>query len=86
MPEEYEFDPSEHAKELAANQDLGRGDYSEPRPKEESGGMTRRDLLVRGGVGAAAIGGLGAPPRGCCANRYASTRVLCLPRVDRPHS
>jgi putative spermidine/putrescine transport system substrate-binding protein len=60
MPEEYEFDPSEHAKELAANQDLGRGDYSEPRAKEEHGGMSRRDLLARAGVGAAAIGGLGA--------------------------
>jgi putative spermidine/putrescine transport system substrate-binding protein len=60
MSGEYEFDPSERAKELAANQDLGRGDYSEPRAKEEHGGMTRRDLLVKGGVGAAAIGGLGA--------------------------
>src|SRR5207302_6414076 len=60
MNGENEFDPVEYAKELAASQDLGRSDFSEPRTREESGGMTRRDLLVKGGVGAAAIGGLGA--------------------------
>ncbi len=56
-----EYDPFEFAQELAAGRDLGRSDLSEPRRGEdESRGLTRRDLLVRAGVGAAAAGGLGA--------------------------
>jgi putative spermidine/putrescine transport system substrate-binding protein len=61
MSGEYEYDPFEFAKELAAGEDLGRSDLSEPRRREdEHGGMSRRDLLVRAGVGAAAAGSLGA--------------------------
>jgi hypothetical protein len=55
-----EYDPLELAKDLQANSDLGRSDFSEPRAADEpSGGMNRRDLLVRGGVGAAAVAGAG---------------------------
>ncbi len=54
-----EYDPLEIAKDLQANSDLGRSDFSEPRADEPSGGMSRRDLLVRGGVGAAAVAGAG---------------------------
>ena len=61
MSEEYEYDPFEYAQALADGEDLGGSDLSEPRRTEEdSGGVTRRDLLIRGGAGAAALGGLGA--------------------------
>src|SRR5947208_13742618 len=55
MSQEYEYDPWGYAQALAEGEDLGGSDLSEPK-----GGLTRRDLLVKGGVGAAAIGGLGA--------------------------
>ena len=60
MSEEFEYDPFEYAEAIAEGQDLGRHDLSEPSRMEEGGGLTRRDLLVKGGVGAAAISGLGA--------------------------
>jgi putative spermidine/putrescine transport system substrate-binding protein len=61
MSEDWEYDPYEYAKELAAGQDVGRSDFAEPRRTEdERGGMSRRELLVRGGAAAAAVGGLGA--------------------------
>ena len=56
MSEEFKYDPFEYAKALAEGEDLGRSDLSE----DVGRGLTRRDLLVKGGVGAAAIGGLGA--------------------------
>jgi putative spermidine/putrescine transport system substrate-binding protein len=60
MSGEYEYDPFEYAKELEAGEDLGRSDLDEPRRGDDQGGVNRRDLLVRAGVGAAAVGGLGA--------------------------
>ena len=61
MSGEWEFDPYEYAEELAAGEDLGRSDLSSPeRAEGERGRMSRRELLARGGAGAAAIGGLGA--------------------------
>ena len=61
MSGEWEHDPSEYAEELAAGQDLGRSDLAERRGAEdERGGMSRRELLARGGAAAAAVGGLGA--------------------------
>ena len=54
-----EYDPFEYAELLAQTAELGRGDLSKPRKTEDSG-LTRRDLLVKGGVGAAAVAGLGA--------------------------
>jgi putative spermidine/putrescine transport system substrate-binding protein len=71
-----EFDPYEYAEQLGYTDELTRNEFTDPAvqratPREESRGMTRRDLLVRGGVGAAAVSGLGslagpaaAAPRG----------------------
>ena len=59
--DDLQFDHEEYAKQLAYTDELSRGDLSEPRPvKEEKGGLTRRDLLVKTGAGAAAVAGLGA--------------------------
>ncbi len=61
MSREHEYDPYEYAEELAAGQDLGRSDLTgRPRMEDERGGLSRRDLLLRGGAAAAAVGGLGA--------------------------
>ncbi|HZR91771.1 MAG TPA: extracellular solute-binding protein [Gaiellaceae bacterium] len=54
MSEEYEYDPYEYAKALEEGEDLGRSDL------DEHWRLTRRDLLVKGGAGAAAIAGSGA--------------------------
>ena len=58
MPEEFEVDPGELAAEIREHQRL-----TGTEPKEESGGMTRRDLIKRGGVAAAAVSGAGAATR-----------------------
>ena len=51
-----EFDRDELVSQLSQHQRL-----TGTEPKDEGGsGMTRRDLLVKGGVGAAAVTGLGA--------------------------
>src|SRR4051794_39381387 len=55
MPEEFEFDADELAKEIGEHQRL-----TGTEAKEESGGLTRRDLLKRGGVAAAAVSSVGA--------------------------
>ena len=58
---EDEFDVSEYARQLEYTQELGIGDLSRPATSEDdAGGLTRRDLLVKGGVGAAAVAGLGS--------------------------
>jgi len=57
MSDYSEHDPYEFAREIEAGRDLGRDDLSGP---GDGRGMTRRDLLVKAGVGAAAVGGLGA--------------------------
>ena len=55
------FDPQEYADQLGYTDDLGRGDHSDPSlvraetPEERHRGLTRRDLLVKGGLGAAAL-------------------------------
>jgi putative spermidine/putrescine transport system substrate-binding protein len=66
--DDLEFDPYEYADQLGYTDELGKGDYSDPNavraetPAERRSreGMTRRELLVRGGLGAAAISGAGA--------------------------
>lgn len=63
--EDFEFDPYEYAEQLGYTDELTRNDFTDPTvtratPRVESSGVTRRDLLVRGGVGAAAMTGLGA--------------------------
>ena len=60
MSGEWEYDPYEYAEELAAGQDLGGSDLADSQRTEDRHGMTRRELLARGGAGAAAVGGLGA--------------------------
>jgi putative spermidine/putrescine transport system substrate-binding protein len=60
------FDPHEYADQLGYTDELGKGDYSDPdlvraeTPEERRRGLTRRELLVKGGIGAAAISGAGA--------------------------
>ena len=60
------FDPQEYADQLGYTDELGRGDHSDPTltraetPEERRRGMTRRELLVRGGLGAAALSTAGA--------------------------
>src|SRR5262245_10993571 len=56
-----DFDPYEYADQLGYTDELGRGDHSDPTlvraetPEARRRGMTRRELLVKGGVGAAAL-------------------------------
>jgi putative spermidine/putrescine transport system substrate-binding protein len=60
------FDPQEYADQLGYTDELGRGDHSDPSlvraetPEERRRGMTRRELLVKGGLGAAALSTAGA--------------------------
>src|SRR5439155_9547672 len=64
--DDFEFDPHEYADQLGYTDELGRHDLSEQAViraetrEERSRGLTRRELLVKGGVGAAAVSGLGA--------------------------
>ena len=64
--DQLEFDPFEYADQLGYTDELGRGDHSDPTltraetKEERSRRMSRRDLLVKGGVGAAALSGVGA--------------------------
>jgi putative spermidine/putrescine transport system substrate-binding protein len=76
MSGEWEFDPYEYAEELAAGEDLGRSDLSTPeRTEDERGGLTRRELIARGGAGAAMVGGLGALAGPAAAARQGSSEV-----------
>jgi putative spermidine/putrescine transport system substrate-binding protein len=59
MSEDYEYDPFEYAKAVEEGADLGHSDLSGPRAEEPSG-LSRRDLLKRGAIGAAAVSGAGA--------------------------
>jgi putative spermidine/putrescine transport system substrate-binding protein len=74
---EYEYDPFEYAQALAEGEDLGHGDLSRPTVSSEDsdGGMSRRDLLVKGGIGAAALGGLGALAGTAAAKPSSSSEV-----------
>jgi putative spermidine/putrescine transport system substrate-binding protein len=63
--DDLEFDPYEYAEQLGYTDELTRNDFTDPSvtrasTDREDRGMSRRDLLVRGGVGAAALTGLGA--------------------------
>jgi putative spermidine/putrescine transport system substrate-binding protein len=63
--DDFEFDPYEYADQLGYTDELTRGDHSDPNvPRavtpEERRRLSRRELLVKGGVGAAALTGLGA--------------------------
>ncbi len=56
------FNSIEYAEELGHTDELTRNDFTDPTvPRAETkSGLTRRDLIVKGGVGAAAVTGLGA--------------------------
>ena len=62
MSEDSSTTPSSTRRLSPKGEGLGRSDLDEARrsAEDEHRGLTRRDLLVRGGVGAAAVGGLGA--------------------------
>jgi putative spermidine/putrescine transport system substrate-binding protein len=60
MSDDFEFDPFEYAKLLEEGADLGRSDLSDSRSDEETRGLSRRELIKRGAVGAAAVSGVGA--------------------------
>ena len=55
MSDQFEVDTDELVEQLREHQRL-----TGTEPKEEAGGYTRRDLLKRGGVAAAAMSGVGA--------------------------
>ena len=55
MSDQFEVDPDELVEQLGEHQRL-----TGTEPKDESSGMSRRDLLVRGGAAAAAVSGVGA--------------------------
>src|SRR5919204_2983371 len=83
--DQLEFDAFEYADQLGYTDELGRGDHSDPtltraETKEERGRrMSRRDLLVKGGVGAAALSGVGALAGRASASAEAGTlRVISL--------
>jgi putative spermidine/putrescine transport system substrate-binding protein len=60
--EDFGLDPEEYAEQLGHADELSRSDFTDPTAlrAETKGGLTRRDLLAKGGLGAAAVTGLGA--------------------------
>ena len=61
--EGVEYDPHEYARQLGYLDELTKNDFTDPsaqRATTERSGISRRELLKRGGVGAAAVAGLGA--------------------------
>ena len=83
--DQLEFDPFEYADELGYTDELGRGDHSDPTltraetKDERARRMSRRDLLVKGGVGAAALSGVGAlAGRAAAATEATTLRVISL--------
>jgi putative spermidine/putrescine transport system substrate-binding protein len=71
--DDLSFDPQEYADQLGYTDELGRGDHSDPTivradtPEERRRGMTRRELLIKGGLGAAALTSAGAFAGGAAA-------------------
>jgi len=55
MSDHFEVDTDELVEQLGEHQRL-----TGTEPREESGGMSRRDLLLKGGAAAAAVSGVGA--------------------------
>src|ERR1700681_3978336 len=62
---QVEFDPFEYADQLGYVDELGRGDHSDESvvraesPESRRQGLTRRELFVKGGIGAMALSGAG---------------------------
>lgn len=62
--DDLDFDPYEYAEQLGYTDELSANDFTDrsvtrASSTKESDGWSRRDLLLRGGVGAAALTGLG---------------------------
>ncbi|MGH3143963.1 MAG: hypothetical protein ACRDO9_12670, partial [Gaiellales bacterium] len=64
MSEDHEFDPFEYAEQLGYVDELTNNDFTDPAAERAKSPaelrVSRRDLLLKGGVGAAAVAGLGA--------------------------
>lgn len=61
--EGVDYDPHEYARQLGYLDELTKNDFTDPsaaRATTDRSGISRRELLKRGGVGAAAVAGLGA--------------------------
>src|SRR5829696_2611716 len=62
--DDHEFDVHELAEQLGYTDELGKHDMSDPNIEraetKESRRLSRRELVKRGGVGAAALTGLGS--------------------------
>jgi hypothetical protein len=61
--DDLEFDPYEYAEQLGYTDELGKHDMSDmtiERATTKSSRISRRDLVVKGGLGAAALTGLGS--------------------------
>jgi len=86
--DDAEFDVHEFAEQLGYTDELGRHDMSDPNIErattKSSRGLSRRDLVVKGGLGAAALTGLGgvagrASAAPAAKERYTGTlRVITL--------
>ena len=79
--EGVEFDPQEYARQLGFVDELTKSDFADPSAirATTTPGISRRELLKRGGVGAAAVAGLGAfagPAAARPAGREAFTGTL----------
>lgn len=59
---DVDYDIHEYARQLGYTDELTKGDHSDPNAVRATSnpGVSRRELLKRGGVGAAAVAGLGA--------------------------
>ena len=61
--DDLEFDLHEFAEQLGYTDELGRHDMSDPnieRATTKASRLSRRELMVKGGLGAAALTGLGS--------------------------
>jgi hypothetical protein len=73
--EDRGFDLQEYADQLGYTDELGRNDFTDPTairaetPEERRRGLTRREVLIKGGVGVAALSGAGALAGGASAKR-----------------
>jgi putative spermidine/putrescine transport system substrate-binding protein len=81
--EGIEFDPHEYAEQLGYADELTRGDFTDPSAERAltKSGLSRRELLKRGGVGAAAVAGLGAMAGPAAAKQAAGSQFTGTLRV-----
>ena len=86
--DDLEFDVHEYAEQLGYTDELGRHDFSDPNLErattKSSRGLSRRDLVVKGGLGAAALTGLGGLAGRASAAPDGERRVLGHAARDHP--